>query len=426
MENFVKSEVSKKLECERYNPPMISKEVLEVLRSSGRSRHPSDFPILDYYLQDTGKHPFIKSYSDVPLNCEDFMKDFSRLVVETLFEREITDEKTFTTVVETGFYRLSKGYIAEISVGYDSLDNFESDLQILLKALSKKENLAKICTVSLYCPSPDSPLKNSKLEEQLHGIIKSHKLQKNKTTPVIGMICTEDGEFYLKDFYIKKDYTITDPDLHYGKGFSDFHSKLMEKFKKDSKGLVLFHGSPGTGKTFYIRSLLKDLIDIEKYVIYLPPGMVEVMIDPNMMSFISNTVMEKAEEGRSCVLLLEDAEPLLASRKHENRSGGITNLLNVTDGLLNDMLSIQVIATFNTELSNIDEALLRPERLIARKEFKKLRKEDAQALANKLGLNKSIENDSSLAEIYSQRKRNEILIHEYSQENRRIGFNSAK
>ena len=152
--------------------------------------------------------------------------------------------------------------------------------------------------------------------------------------------------------------------------------------------------------------------------------MVESLVHPDMMTFISSTVMEQSEDGRSCILLLEDAEPLLASRKHENRSSGITNLLNITDGILNDMLSIQVIATFNTDLANIDDALLRPERLIARKEFKKLKKEDAQLLADKLKINKKIEADSSLAEIYSQSKHSEILVHEYNQESRpgKIGF----
>jgi hypothetical protein len=117
---------------------------------------------------------------------------------------------------------------------------------------------------------------------------------------------------------------------------------------------------------------------------------------------------------------LEDAEPLLVSRKVDGRSNGITNLLNVTDGLLNDMLSIQVIATFNTDLGNIDEALLRPERLIARKEFKKLAVEDAKTLGDKLGV--EISKSSTLAEIYSKNHANEILVHEYESDRKKMGF----
>jgi SpoVK/Ycf46/Vps4 family AAA+-type ATPase len=230
----------------------------------------------------------------------------------------------------------------------------------------------------------------------------------------------EDGDYYIKDFYIKKDYTINHPDLHYGKGFMEFHSSLINRFKVDSKGLVLFHGDPGTGKTFYIRSLIGDLVQMGRNVIYLPPNMVDHMVNPEMMSFISSTVLQQAENGKTCVLLLEDAEPLLVSRKMDGRSNGITNLLNVTDGLLNDMLSIQVIATFNTDLSNIDEALLRPERLIARKEFKKLSLEDSKKLGDVLGL--EIAKSSTLAEIYSKDHSNEILIHEYQSDHKKMGF----
>ena len=174
--------------------------------------------------------------------------------------------------------------------------------------------------------------------------------------------------------------------------------------------------------THFIRSLLRDLIKMGKFIIYLPPALVDSMTDPSMMNFLSSTIMDKASEGKSCVLLLEDAESLLVSRSSETRSNGITNLLNITDGLLNDMLSIQVIATFNTELKNIDEALLRPERLIARKEFKKLKKEDAQELATLLDIKTVIDKDSTLAEIYSKSKDREVLIHEYNNEKKKIGF----
>ena len=47
---------------------------------------------------------------------------------------------------------------------------------------------------------------------------------------------------------IKDDFEITDLDLSYGSGFSKFHQELMNRFRRENKGLVLFHGLPGTGK----------------------------------------------------------------------------------------------------------------------------------------------------------------------------------
>jgi len=274
----------------------------------------------------------------------------------------------------------------------------------------------------IMCPPTNCSLYDVSIEDTIKNIFIESILDMNEESSHVGMICQEEGEFYMKDFYIKKDYSIKEADLHYGSGFLDFHNKLLERFKDDSKGLVLFHGVPGTGKTYYIRSLIKQLLKLGKYIIYLPPNMIEQMIDPSMMTFISSVVLEKAEAKKSCILLLEDAEPLLVSRKLEGRSNGITNLLNITDGLLNDMLSIQVIATFNTELSKIDEALLRPERLIARKEFKKLKPSDANALASYLGMDAKFTKDATTAEIYSFNKKTEILVHEYQSSEGKIGF----
>jgi SpoVK/Ycf46/Vps4 family AAA+-type ATPase len=132
--------------------------------------------------------------------------------------------------------------------------------------------------------------------------------------------------------------------------------------------------------------------------------------------------MEKQKEGINCVLLLEDAEQLLVSRKGDERTLGISNLLNITDGILNDLLHIQVIATFNTNISNIDEALTRPERLIARKNFKKLSKEKTKELVDFLKIDISVNSGMTLAEIYSRLSLNQPLLHDQDSTRDSIGF----
>lgn len=160
--------------------------------------------------------------------------------------------------------------------------------------------------------------------------------------------------------------------------------------------------------TYYIRYLLQKLTTINKKVLYFPPTMVDSITDPSFFNFITDWTMEN---GKRTILLIEDAEPLLASRNN-NRNLGITNLLNLTDGILNDILSIQIIATFNTDLDSLDDALLRPERLIARKEFTNLSLDQSKKIAEKLKLNpKIITKEMSLAEIYSMKKNKEIMNH---------------
>lgn len=77
-------------------------------------------------------------------------------------------------------------------------------------------------------------------------------------------------------------------------------------------------------------------------------------------------------------------------------------MLNLSDGLLAESLGIQVIASFNTNISNIDKALLRKRRLTALYEFKELSIIKAAALIEVLGFkNRSITKPMTLADIYN-------------------------
>ena len=77
-------------------------------------------------------------------------------------------------------------------------------------------------------------------------------------------------------------------------------------------------------------------------------------------------------------------------------------LLNITDGLLGECLGIQIIATFNTHVSNIDKALLRKGRLIGLYEFKPLSIQKSKILLEENGnTNSEIKQPMTLADIYN-------------------------
>ena len=236
----------------------------------------------------------------------------------------------------------------------------------------------------------------------------------------IGVISTSGNDYDIKDFSLEgKVPDMNHMDTHYGDGFQDFHKSLVKRLETSTKGLILFHGEPGTGKTHYIRYMLAELAKIDKTIIYFSPSMASAITQPAMMSFLSTWITENEKD---CVILIEDAEPLLETRNSQNRSEGITNLLNMTDGILNDMLGVTVICTFNTEIGKIDSALLRPERLIARKYFGRLDKSQVTKLGEDTGIDVStVTCPATLAEIYSMKKENEILEHG-TEKRSEIGF----
>lgn len=255
--------------------------------------------------------------------------------------------------------------------------------------------------------------RNEVLELSIENIVRETGLLTNMKK--IKMVSANERGLYLKDFLLGDDIVINDFDLHYGEGFEIFNNRLIEKINNHKKGLILFHGDPGTGKSYYLRYLLEKIEN--KNILYFPPTMVQAVTDPSFIDFISSSV----SKDKNSVLLIEDAEPLLYSRD-TGRNIGISNLLNLTDGLLNDLFNIQIIATFNTDFKTLDEALLRPERLLARKEFHHLEKKSAIKLAKLLGITIPANKDKmSLAQIYSIKNENETLIHDITEE-KKLGF----
>jgi ATP-dependent 26S proteasome regulatory subunit len=104
--------------------------------------------------------------------------------------------------------------------------------------------------------------------------------------------------------------------------------------------------------------------------------------------------------NRNSVLVIEDAEELISSRDNI-RNSNLSMLLNMTDGILGESLGIQIIATFNTDLKNIDKALLRKGRLTSIYEFKYLAVDKTNDLLKSLGHNIEVTTPLPLAEIFN-------------------------
>lgn len=199
-----------------------------------------------------------------------------------------------------------------------------------------------------------------------------------------------DGRLFLREFNIKSKIEV-DIDLNYNDDFKPIHSLVEERVKSSDKGIIMFHGIPGTGKTSYVKWFLQNT---PKKVIFMPPYLATQLSSPSFINFV-------ADSCKDSLLVIEDAEEVLASRSLGGNTA-ISNLLNITDGLLSDIFNIQILATFNCKISEIDEALKRKGRIIAEYEFKELAVDKAQKLSDKLGFNNQISKPTVLTDVFNQ------------------------
>ncbi len=215
---------------------------------------------------------------------------------------------------------------------------------------------------------------------------KNMKAPEKEADYEINIITINNNCLDLKSLEIKP--TLLDIGLYYNDDFKEIDVIIRDRLgKENDKGIVLLHGLPGTGKTTYLRHLIGSL---KKKVLFVSPAVAGNLMNPEFMDLLI--------DNPNAILVIEDAENIIMDRRYSSQSS-VSNLLNISDGLLSDCLNVQIICTFNSELSMVDSALLRKGRLIAKYEFGKLNVDKANVLSNHLGLRQQINKPMTLAEI---------------------------
>lgn len=207
---------------------------------------------------------------------------------------------------------------------------------------------------------------------------------KENNIPNVNFIAQDRNGMYLKSLSLKRvDINLEDDYL------TNVPLKKVEKLVQSIPGLYIFTGSPGTGKSYFIR----HLASLDTQVVILQQNQIGLLTDPSFQEFAFSSL-------KDTLLILEDCEKVLEDRNRGNSNNLTSVMLNLTDGILNEALNIKIVVTLNT-VENIDKALLRAGRLISFVEFDKLPVDKANNVARRIGSKAVYTEPTELAKIYN-------------------------
>ena len=265
------------------------------------------------------------------------------------------------------------------------------------------EGVFYIDSDSISCRSKlNSDEVEPKLKDYWEKFPKTEPCPKEAVVKLVGF---SGGDYYTIDSKIKA--TTIDLDENYNDDFKEIHKDIVNFLEDRESGLVLLFGKCGTGKTSYIRHLCNNCP--QDYIV-IPSSLTTRLSDPDFVTFMI--------DNSDSVFILEDCEQILMDRSVNLFNGAISNILNMSDGLLSDIMNLKFICTFNADIKTIDEALLRKGRCYAKYEFKELSEDKVEHLNKKYDLGISKIKPMTLAQVYNANKT------EYSEAKKKskIGF----
>ena len=251
---------------------------------------------------------------------------------------------------------------------------------------------------NIYLPSTFTSIDLESLYFDLSTYFKAVKKEEDIDFGIAAV--DQSGSLYTNYYDFKQ------VDVNVNENYNDDlpYEKMVEILnREESAELLLFYGEPGTGKSTLIKKFISDMPD--KDFIFMDGTLLANVQQDRLMSYFM--------ECQDAIFIFEDCEKILLDR-NQSYNPTMSILLNLTDGIISDVLNIKIICTFNSPLNKIDPALLRKGRLTLKYEFKKLNKDKVK----KLLPDENITEDMSLADIYNFKEEND-----YSKKiTKRIGF----
>lgn len=223
--------------------------------------------------------------------------------------------------------------------------------------------------------------------EHKNGIEKT-----NKSALIRWYVPTSHGGLKDFNFQLKKDWDIQSS--HYPWVKTELQ-KYYQAFADSRAQILVLYGSPGTGKTTFIRDMICEL-GMNSIISY---DLKVITSDMTFVKYLSDKNFD--------AIIIEDADELLTAERGDYNKI-ISKILNVSDGLIKLPKKKLILTTNLEKLNDLDPAIIRPGRCFDVMEFRPFTNPEYTKVADEMGLVLTDEEKSqkkmTLAEVYSLRE----------------------
>lgn len=186
---------------------------------------------------------------------------------------------------------------------------------------------------------------------------------------------------------------------NYAPATADSLERLMSFAPGASGQLIIWHGEPGTGKTYALGALANAWRDWARPQYVSDPD--ALLEDP---AYLTEVMLDRTFGEMWRLVILEDAGELFQAGARTSLGQGLSRLLNTTDGMLAQGSKVLFLITTNEPVEQFHPAVVRPGRCAAIVPFEPLPLEQAKALLVDRGavdVAATLRSPVTLAELYA-------------------------